>query len=329
MEVTLRVYDPRDAADLADVFFRSVRQVALSDYTADQVRAWAPEPRTAEWAHAEASDGRLVLVAVNEDDRPVAYIDLEPNGHINRLFCAPEAAGHGIASRLYDAVEAAARDQGIRSLFTEASELARRLFERKGFAVVERQDMVIRGVAIHNYRMAKDLDSAAPLPARSGGRLRTAPRRVRSVQSRRPVACDSSTMTSESKHLSERINRPADEVYDYASDPANLPEWAPGLGSSVEQVDGRWFVDTAMGRVGFAFAPRNTYGVLDHDVTLPTGEIIYNPLRVITDGSGSEVIFTLRRLPGMSDEEFERDADAVAADLTRLKRVLEGAGHSG
>jgi putative acetyltransferase len=175
VEVTIRVYDPRDAADLADVFFRSVRQVALSDYTAAQVKAWAPEPRTAEWAHTEASDGRLVLVAVDEDDRPVAYIDLEPNGHINRLFCAPEAAGRGIASRLYDAVEAAAREQGIRSLFTEASELARRLFERKGFAVVERQDMVIRGVAIHNYRMAKDLDLTAPLPTWSGGWLRTAP----------------------------------------------------------------------------------------------------------------------------------------------------------
>jgi len=187
VEVTLRVYDPRDAADLADVFFRSVRQVALSDYTADQVWAWAPEPRTAEWAHAEASDGRLVLVAADEDDRPVAYSDLEPNGHINRLFCAPEAAGQGIASRLYDAVEAAAREQGIRSLFTEASELARRLFERKGFAVVERQDMVIRGVAIHNYRMAKDLDLTAPLPTWSGGWLRTAPRPVRSVQSRRPA----------------------------------------------------------------------------------------------------------------------------------------------
>ena len=162
VEVTIRVYDPRDAAALADVFFRSVRQVALSDYTAAQVRAWAPEPRTSEWAHAEASDGRLVLVAANEDDRPVAYIDLEPNGHINRLFRAPEAAGQGIASRLYDAVEAAAREQGITSLFTEASELARRLFERKGFAVVERQDMVIRGVAIHNYRMAKTLDLTAP-----------------------------------------------------------------------------------------------------------------------------------------------------------------------
>ena len=158
MDDTIRAYDPNDAADLADVFFRSVRQVALSDYTPAQVSAWAPEPRTAEWAHGEASDGRLVLVAANDNDRAVAYIDLEPDGHIDRMFCAPEAAGQGIASGLYDAVEAAAREQGITRLFTEASELARRLFERKGFVVLERQDLVIHGVPIHNYRMAKILD---------------------------------------------------------------------------------------------------------------------------------------------------------------------------
>ena len=74
-----------------------------------------------------------------------------------RWRCPPEAAGHGIASQLYDAIEAAARSQGIDRLFTEASELAMRFFERKGFALLERQDMVIRGVPIHNYKMAKNL----------------------------------------------------------------------------------------------------------------------------------------------------------------------------
>ncbi|HEX5594916.1 MAG TPA: SRPBCC family protein [Micromonosporaceae bacterium] len=130
-------------------------------------------------------------------------------------------------------------------------------------------------------------------------------------------------MTRESRHISESIDRPADAVYNYASDPANLPEWAPGLGNSVEKVDGRWFVETPMGRTGFAFVPRNDYGVLDHDVTLPSGEIVYNPMRVIPNGEGCEVVFTLRRLPGMSEEEFARDAGLVAADLARLKRVLE------
>jgi putative acetyltransferase len=67
------------------------------------------------------------------------------------------AAGRGVASRLYDAVEAAARARGIQRPYTEASEPARRLFERKGFTVLERRDMMLRGVPIHNYRMAKTL----------------------------------------------------------------------------------------------------------------------------------------------------------------------------
>jgi hypothetical protein len=51
--------------------------------------------------------------------------------------------------------------------------------------------------------------------------------------------------------------------------------------------------------------------------------VVYNPMRVIADDSGCEVVFTLRRPPGMSDEGFKADAAAVAADLTRLKHVLE------
>jgi hypothetical protein len=132
-------------------------------------------------------------------------------------------------------------------------------------------------------------------------------------------------MAPESRHLSERIDRPAAEVYEYASNPANVAEWAPGLGSSVENIDGEWFVETATGRVGLAFVPRNEYGVLDHEVRLPSGETIYNPMRVIPDGSGCEVVFTVRRLPDMSDEDFARDAGLVAADLARLKQLLESA----
>ena len=130
-------------------------------------------------------------------------------------------------------------------------------------------------------------------------------------------------MSAQSLHISERIRCPLDEVYEYAADPANLPEWAPGLGSAVENVDGHWFVDTPMGRVGFAFVERNAFGVLDHEVTLPSGEVIYNPMRLLPDGDGCEAVFTLRKTPAMSDEEFERDANAVAGDLARLKNNVE------
>jgi hypothetical protein len=130
-------------------------------------------------------------------------------------------------------------------------------------------------------------------------------------------------MPYKSRHITETIDRPADDVYEYASDPMNIPEWAPGLGTSVEQVGGQWFVDTASGRVGLTFAERNTLGVLDHEVTLPSGDVVYNPMRVVPDGAGSEVEFILRRRPEMSDDDFTRDESLVQADLTRLKHILE------
>lgn len=133
-----------------------------------------------------------------------------------------------------------------------------------------------------------------------------------------------SAMASESQHLSIVIDRPTAEVYQYAADPANLPQWAAGLASTtVEQVDGQWVADSPMGRVTVSFAEGNAFGVLDHVVTLPSGDKVYNPLRVIRYADSSEVVFTLRRQPGMTDEQFTQDADAVRADLGSLKRVLE------
>lgn len=133
-----------------------------------------------------------------------------------------------------------------------------------------------------------------------------------------------SDMTFQSVHLSTVIERPTAAVYDYAANPANLPHWAAGLASTtVEQVDDHWIAEAPMGRVAVTFAERNNFGVLDHVVTLPSGESVYNPLRVIPFDDASEVVFTLRRRPEMTEQQFDRDADAVRADLATLKGVLE------
>ena len=73
------------------------------------------------------------------------------------------------------------------------------------------------------------------------------------------------------------------------------------------------------------FAPPNSYGVLDHTVTMPSGETVYNPMRVIADGDRSEVVFTIRQRAGTIADEFARDLAAVRADLETLRRHLEAA----
>jgi len=131
-------------------------------------------------------------------------------------------------------------------------------------------------------------------------------------------------MASESRHISLDIDRPAAEVYDYTSDHTNLPNWASGIGDSIELVDGEWVVESPMGRLTIGFVDRNALGVLDHTVTLATGETFYNPMRVIQHGTGSEVVFTLRRSDDQTDAEFEHDAATIVADLHTLKALLEG-----
>ena len=155
--VTIRPYAAGDTEPLSALFYASVREAGRRDYSAKQVAAWAPHPPRPERVHARASDGRVLLVAVDARGEPVAYGDLEADGHIDHLYCRPDAVGTGVASRLYDALEAVARRQGLPRLYVEASEAARRLFLRKGFSIVRRRDFVVGGVEIHNYAMAKTL----------------------------------------------------------------------------------------------------------------------------------------------------------------------------
>ena len=126
-----------------------------------------------------------------------------------------------------------------------------------------------------------------------------------------------------SRHVSQVIRCEPAAVYAYAADPDNLPRWAGGLAQGdIRREGGLLVVDSPMGRVSVRFAEPNPYGVLDHDVTLPTGEVVHNPLRVVAHPEGSEVVFTIRQ-GRMTDEEFDRASEAVAADLLRLRDLLE------
>lgn len=126
------------------------------------------------------------------------------------------------------------------------------------------------------------------------------------------------------QHLSISIRRSPSDVYRFTSNPMNLPKWAEGLSSpSITQVNGEWICASPMGKLKVKFAPVNEFGIMDHDVTLPSGEKNHNPFRVVENHQGSEVIFALYRMPKMTDDEFQRDAMQILKDLDKLKTILE------
>ncbi|NHU86069.1 SRPBCC family protein [Kocuria sp. JC486] len=136
-------------------------------------------------------------------------------------------------------------------------------------------------------------------------------------------------MTWPAVHISQSINAAPHVVANFAGDPANLPQWAAGLSNGIRHEDGRWLTDSPMGAVEVRFVGPVEHGILDHDVVLPGGSVTHNPLRVLRNDTGSEVVFTLFRGPQGTADDFEGDAAAVKADLSRLKGLLDGAAPNG
>ncbi len=128
--------------------------------------------------------------------------------------------------------------------------------------------------------------------------------------------------TTESRNLSVSIELDADAVYAFLSLPENFAKWASGLGS-LHRANEQWIAEIPDGPMIVRFSERNAFGVLDHWVSPPSGAQIYIPLRVVKNGSGCELVFTLFRQPEMDQARFEADAQWVMRDLKAAKQLLE------
>ncbi|MFT4185595.1 MAG: GNAT family N-acetyltransferase [Rhizobium sp.] len=150
----IRAYDAADAGATIDIFLRAIREVASKDYTPAQIEAWAKVDDAEVWAQWRASRPTWIAVL---DSTPVGFSDLKPDGCLDMMFVHPDHQGKGVAGLLLATVEKAAREQGLRRIFTEASLTARPFFERRGFVVLAAQTVEKRGQRLANFRMEKHL----------------------------------------------------------------------------------------------------------------------------------------------------------------------------
>ncbi|UYN85115.1 MAG: SRPBCC family protein [Microcella sp.] len=135
--------------------------------------------------------------------------------------------------------------------------------------------------------------------------------------------------------MRQPISRTVGQVMAVAGQLDRLPEWAYGFAQSAERVvvgsgddddrvhRERWVVESPFGHIEVEFFVDVASGILDHDVTMPDGTVVHNRLRVEPAPHGSDVLFTLVRLPGMTDDQWRDDERAVTADLRRLAELCE------
>ena len=142
-----------------------MQDIATRDYTASQIRAWA-SCIIDEGQFGQRCESKLTWVAEMEG-RIAGFSDLESDGHIDMLYVHPDFKRRGVARALLQHIEEAARTNGLRRLYTEASVTAHPVFEAMGFRTIVPQTVTVRGESMINYRMEKRLEPAA-MTMRSG-----------------------------------------------------------------------------------------------------------------------------------------------------------------
>lgn len=129
---------------------------------------------------------------------------------------------------------------------------------------------------------------------------------------------------TEARTVSISIARSADDAYAYLAKPEKIPEWSEFI-TKIRRDGEQWIATTKTGeQCTMIFTYDNRLRVLDHDVIVSPTLTVHVPIRVLPNGEGSEVIFTVFRLEGMDDAAFAKDIAMVETDLRGMKRVLEG-----
>jgi hypothetical protein len=130
-------------------------------------------------------------------------------------------------------------------------------------------------------------------------------------------------MMTNSKTINISIKSDPKTVYEFISNLENLPKWAPSTFPSIKEVNGEWLVDTPHGPNKVMLTEKNNFGILDHSVKLVSGVEVYVPMRVLKNGTGSEVLLTIFQTSEMTDEAFIQDIKMVERDLNHLKTIIE------
>jgi putative acetyltransferase len=171
--VIVRAYRETDAEATLELFERAIRITGAARYTAAQREAWvgpARDPR--EWNQSReaaqtvvAEIGGAVAGFADLTDDGLSDDDLTDAGLVDMLFVDPDRGRRGVASALLDHVIALAASRGMTSLTTHASLVARPVFERAGFVVVETEHVERGGQTLTRYAMRRAIPHSARAPA--------------------------------------------------------------------------------------------------------------------------------------------------------------------
>ncbi|MDF9387608.1 GNAT family N-acetyltransferase [Vibrio sp. 1151_11] len=148
-------YSSNYAKAVTDLFYSSVHAIDSSAYSEEQINVWAPFPIDYVAWDRRLELKRPYLLLINE--QLAGFIELESDGHIDCAYVSPKFQRNGVATSLLKYVIGRAKKLELKSLYVEASIVAKPLFEKMGFVVKNENRLIRNKIVLYNYSMHLEL----------------------------------------------------------------------------------------------------------------------------------------------------------------------------
>ena len=152
----LRKYRPYDYDNIIELFYGVVHSVNAADYNEAQLDAWAPKDK-ALFSLENRLSGNYAVVA-EKDGIIVGFGSVNGLGYFDCLYTHRDYQGLGVATLIANDIENYFYKEGVKIITTDASITAKPFFEKRGYVVLQEQNVECRGQYFINYKMQKFFD---------------------------------------------------------------------------------------------------------------------------------------------------------------------------
>lgn len=151
--INIRKAELSDLNIIRQLFFDTIINVAIGDYSEEEVKVWSSGAHNVERWEMKFEEQQFFVAEF--EDQIVGFTSLLGIDYIDHLYVSHLYQGKGIASQLLSYVELQAQRQGAIQLRSDVSITARPFFEKKGYAVVKRNEIQHLGQVLINFDVVK------------------------------------------------------------------------------------------------------------------------------------------------------------------------------
>ena len=152
--MNLRQITNKDQIDLKKVYFDSILSIDETIYTKEQKIAWSSQAWDNPNFDKSIIKGKGWLIT--DKYKTICFAIRYPINRISLFYCIGSSQRNGYGSKLLNKIENEAKEEGLNSLFTEASLISYKLFLKNNWKILRKEKIIIKDHLFERYKMIKN-----------------------------------------------------------------------------------------------------------------------------------------------------------------------------